>query len=106
MPYDRRPICEWCKQRISLDELEMGEVEIVREAHRERRRPTGLVSSETQWEEEETEKTRERRPFHRDCLREYQRQNRSGLTLGATVTLLALVVIILAVLYLIEASGR
>ena len=84
----------------------MGEVEIVKEAHRERRSPWGPFSSETQWEEQETEKIRKRRPFHRDCLREYQRENRSGLTLGATLTLLALAVIILAVLYLVEAGGR
>jgi hypothetical protein len=84
----------------------MGEVEIVREVQRERRSPWGPFSSETQWDEKETEKVKERRPFHGDCLREYQRENRSGLTLGATLTLLALAVIILAVLYLVEAGGR
>jgi hypothetical protein len=58
-------------------------------------------------EEQETERIRKRRPFHRDCLREYQRQNRSGLTLGATVALPGLVVIVPAALYLLKsAAGR
>jgi hypothetical protein len=106
MAYGRRPICEWCKQRIPLDDLEMGEVEIVREVQRERRSPWGPFSSETQWKEKETEKVRERRPFHRDCLREYERENQTSLPVATTVALLVLVVVALVVLYLVGANGR
>jgi hypothetical protein len=84
----------------------MGEVEIEREVHRERHRPTGLFSYDTQWEEDEAETIKERRPFHKECLRQYQQEGQHGSCLGATVTSLALIVVLIVVLCLLAAGGR
>jgi hypothetical protein len=89
MSQQRSPICDWCKEPIGPDELEVGEVTIEKDVRRERIRSTGLFSEERQWEEEEHETITERRPFHRDCLRQYQGQ---GTGTGCTFVLAGIAV--------------
>ena len=94
MSQQRAPICDWCKEPIAPDEIEMGEVTVEKDVRRERTRSVGLFSEEQQWEEEEHETITERRPFHRDCLRQYQGQSAGT---GCTSVLAGIAAVLLCV---------